>query len=70
MRLNDSKWEKTFPTRSFFLGKGPVEDTIPDHILAKRKQIPGKLIFSLEGVLELPAKNTTMNLNLVNPLRI
>ena len=44
-----------------YLGRGPAEDTIsstiafrpaeiPENILTKEMQIPGKLIFSLEGV--------------------
>ena len=33
-----------------YLGKGPVESTIPDSILNKTMEIPGKLSFSLEEV--------------------
>ena len=33
-----------------YLGKGLVEDIIPNHILTKGMQIPGRLYFSLEGV--------------------
>ena len=33
-----------------YLGNGPDESTIPDHIINRKVSIPGKLYFSLEGV--------------------
>ena len=33
-----------------YLGNGPVEDTIPNHILRKKMYITGKLYFSLKEV--------------------
>ena len=33
-----------------YLGTGPVENIIPDYILNRRMQMPGKIYFSLEGV--------------------
>ena len=52
-RANDLKNFKKgaiFPYFVKYLGRGPVNDEVPDFVLERKNPIPGKLIFSLDKI--------------------